>query len=98
VLVCTNTQEDLPKDEYLNDKLDCLKRNIEDNLKKFLENYDIDKSTKWKYARYCQYVFQVKHHTEIVDYIRKSHCSSLESFEYLILPKTMIEYPYNLIK
>jgi len=80
------------KHSYIEDRLDLFKENIQENLKKFCENQEFLRAEKLKYLLMSQFIFQIKHHVDIIDYIYNSNTQSLDSFEYLVLPKMMLEY------
>lgn len=92
IIICTEKEEERLKGAYLTDKMKILKACLEENLRKFLDNIDLDKTDKSKYMHFAQYVSQIKHQIDIIKYIMDSNVLSLDSFEYLILPKPMIEY------
>jgi golgin subfamily B member 1 len=82
-----------PKMDDIIQKLIMFKETLNTNLKKFIENQEFKTaSDRMFYMRYCQYIFQIKNHIEIIEYFISTKTESLETFEYLSLPKPMIEY------
>jgi len=79
------------KESFVANKLLMLKANMEHNLAILCEAFSYEKETNW-FLLLNQFIFYIKHQLDALNYIIEANVQSLNTFEYLVLPKLMFEY------
>ena len=85
------------RETFVRNKLNMFKQNIEHNLGVLCESLVYEKEKRW-FLLLNQFIFYIKYQLDILTNIIEADVQSLDTFEYLVLPKTMIEYNAKAIK
>jgi len=85
------------RDSFIANKLKLFKSNIEHNLATLCELFRYERERFW-FLLLNQYIFHIKYQLEVLNYVIESDVQSLDAFEFLIIPKTMLEYQAKVIK
>jgi Dynein heavy chain, N-terminal region 2/Hydrolytic ATP binding site of dynein motor region len=93
LLATTQKNESEMDAEDLLQKIVLFNNMLVQNLRLLIDSKDSKKFVdRISYMKYCQFIFQIKYHIEIVEYLINTKQTSLNSFNYMVLPKPMIEY------